>query len=165
MPKSIPTKILHLVQDQRSKHLATVCNLSFPTGISSTILKTAKVVPIHKKGYKLEVSNYTPISLLFSIDKIFEKLMHSKLIEFVEERKILYYKQFGFQKDSSTSYAILNEVEIIQKALNYGQIACGIFIDLEQVFDTVRHDILLEKLDHYRIRAISNDWFRSYLSD
>ena len=57
-PNSIPTKILYLVQDQISKHLATICNLSFSTGIFSTILKTAKVIPIHKNDSRLEVSNY-----------------------------------------------------------------------------------------------------------
>ena len=128
-------------------------------------MKTIKVIPIHKKDSKLEVSNYRPISLLSNIDKIFEKLMHSRLIEFLEERQILYYKQFGFRKDFSTNHAILNLLEIIQKALDDGQIACGIFIDLEKAFDTVSHDILLEKLDHYGIRGISNDWFRSYLSN
>ena len=56
-------------------------------------------------------------------------------------------------------------LEIIQRALDDEQIACGIFIDLEKAFDTVSHDILIEKLDHYSIRGISNDWFRSYLSD
>ena len=80
-------------------------------------------------------------------------------------KDIYYYKQFGFRKDFSTNHAILNLLEIIQKALDDGPIACGIFIDLEKVFDTVSHDILLEKLDHYGIRGISNDWFRSYLSD
>ena len=39
------------------------------------------------------------------------------------------------------------------------------FIDLEKAFDTVSHDILLEKLDDYGIRGISSDWFRPYLSD
>ena len=91
-PNSIPTKILYLVQDQISKHLATICNLSFSTGIFPTILKTAKVIPIHKKDSRLEVSNYRPISLLSNIDKIFEKLMRSRLIEFLEERQIVYYK-------------------------------------------------------------------------
>ena len=93
---SIPTKILHLVQDQISKHLATICNLSFSTGIFPTILKTAKVIHFHKKDSILEVSNCRPISLLSNVDKIFEKLMHSRLIEFLEERQILYYKHFGF---------------------------------------------------------------------
>ena len=95
-PNSIPTKILHLVQDQISKHLATICNLSFSTGKFPTILKTAKVTPIHKKDSKLEVPNYRPISLLSNIDKISEKLMRSRLTEFLEERQILHYKQFGF---------------------------------------------------------------------
>ena len=95
-PNSIPTKILHLVRDQISKHLATICNLFFSTGIFPTILKTAKVIPIHKKDSKLEVSNCRPISLLSNIDKIFKKLMHSRLTEYLEERQILYYKQFGF---------------------------------------------------------------------
>ena len=56
-------------------------------------------------------------------------------------------------------------LEIIQKVLDDGQIACVVFIDLEKAFDSVSHDILLEKLDHYGIRDISNDWFRSYLSN
>ena len=89
--------------------------------------------------------------------------MHSRLIEFLEERQILYYKQFGFRKDFSRNHAILNLLEIIQKALDDRQIACEIFIDLEKVFDTVSHDILHEKLDHYGIRVISDDWFRSCL--
>ena len=162
-PNSIQTKILHLVQDQISKHLATVCNLFFSTGIFSTILKTTEVILIHKKDSRLEMSNYRPISLLSNINKVFEKLMHSRVIGFLEERQILYYKQFCFCKDFSTNYVILNLLEIIQKALDDGQIACGIFIDFEKAFDIVSHGI--QKLDHYVIRGISNDWFRSYFSD
>ena len=127
---------MHLVQDQISKHLATICNLSFSTGIFPTILKTVKVIPIHKKDSKLEVSNYRPISLLSNIDKIFEKLMHSRLIEFLEERQILYYKQFGFRKDFSTKHVILNLLKIIPKALDDGQITRRIFIHLKKAFDT-----------------------------
>ena len=162
---SIPAKVLHLLQNQISNHLATICNLSFSTGVFPAILKTAKVIPIHKKNSKLEVSNYRPISLSSNIDKIFEKLMHSRLIKFFEEKQNLYYRQFGFRKDFSTNHAILTLLESIQEALDDGQFACGIFIDLEKAFNTISHDILLEKLNHYGIRRISNDWFRSYLSD
>ena len=83
-PNSIPTKVLHLLQDQISNHLATICNLSFSTGVFPAILKTAEVIPIHKKNSKLEVSNYRPISLLSNIDKFFEKLMKIRLIELLE---------------------------------------------------------------------------------
>ena len=150
--------------DQISNHCTTICNL-LSTGVSSAILKTAKVIPIHKKNSKLEVSNNRPISVLSNIDKIFEKLMQSRLIEFLEEKQILYYRQLGFRKDFSTNYAILILLESLQKALDDRQIASRISIDLEKAFDTVSHDILLEKLNHYGIRGIANDWFRSYLSD
>ena len=150
--------------DQISNHCTTICNL-LSTGVFPAILKTAKVIPIHKKNSKLEVSNYRPISVLSNIDKIFEKLMQSRLIEFLEERQILYYRQFGFRKDFSTNHAILTLLESLQKALDDRQFASRIFIDLEKAFDTVSHDILLKKLNHYGIRGIANDWFRSYLSD
>ena len=120
---------------------------------------------MHKKDSKLEVSRYRRISPLPNFDKTFEKLVHSGLIEFLEEREILYYKQFCFRKDFSTNRIILNLLESIQIAQDDGQIACGIFIGLEKAFETVSHNILLEKLGRYGIRGISNDWFRSCLSD
>ena len=169
---SNPTKVLHVLQDHLanhlSNHLATISNLSFSTGVFLATLKTAKAIPIHKKNSKLEVSNYRPISLSSSIDKIFEKIMHSRLAEFLEGKQILYYRQFGFRKDFSTNHVILTLLEILHKALDDRKFACGIFIDLEKAFDTVGHDILLEKLNHYGIRGIANDCldrFRSYLSE
>ena len=68
--------------------------------------------------------------------------MHSALIEFLEEKQILYYKRFGFQKDFSTDHVISNLLESIQKALETEKTVCGIFIDLEKVLDTVNYDIL-----------------------
>ena len=53
--------------------------------------------------------------------------------------------------------------EIIQTHLNKNELTDGIFIDLRKAFDTVDHDILITKLDHYGIKGLPNDWFRSYL--
>ena len=83
--------------------------------------------------------------------------MHIRLIEFLEGKQILYYRQFGFRKDFSANNAILTLLESIQKAVDDGQFACGNFIDLEKDFGTVSHDIILEKLNHYDIRGIAND--------
>ena len=88
------------IQEQISKHLVTICNLFFSTGIFPTIMKTAKVIPNHKKDFKLELSNCRPISLRYNLDELFGKLKHSRLIEFPEERQILYYKNFVFEKIS-----------------------------------------------------------------
>ena len=71
-PYSIPTKILQLVKNDNGKPLSDIINLSFSTGQFPSKLKTAKVIPIFKKDYPLECSNYRPISLFSNIDKFFE---------------------------------------------------------------------------------------------
>ena len=163
-PYSIPIKILQLVKNDIAKPLSDIINLSFSTGQFPSKLKTAKVIPIFKKDSPLECSNYRPISLLSNIDKIFEKLMYSRLIQFLEKFNCIYPLQFGFRKHHSTDDTLINITENIRSALDNGKFACGIFVDLQKAFDTVNHVILLKKLEHYGIRGIGNSWFQSYLN-
>ena len=75
--------------------------------------------------------------------------MDNSIYDFLEKYKLINRPQFGFRQHYSTSYALLNLSESIMKALDEGNFACGIFVDLEKAFDTVDHNILLKKLDHY----------------
>ena len=53
---------------------------------------------------------------------------------------------------------------MIRNALDISEFTCGVFIDLKKAFDTVNNDILLSELNHYRIRGVAFDWFKSYLN-
>ena len=148
-----------------AKIIAMLFNKSLNQGIFPSALKFAKVVPIHKGDSLFEVSNYRPISLLPTVSKIFEKLMYSRLINFINKHEILYNKQFGFQKNMSTEYAVNTVVTNIINCLEKKEQGFCIFLDFAKAFDTVNHEILLKKLAHYGIRGIALQWFKSYLSD
>ena len=96
-------------------------------------------------------------------DKIIEKLVHKRLYNFLEQQNILYHKQFGFRKNNSTTFALIEITEKIKETIDNHKYGCGIFIDLRKAFDTVNHSILLKKLEHYGIRGTTYKWFESYL--
>ena len=119
-PYSIPIKVLKMLKNDISEQLTDLFNLSFTTGTFPTLLKTAKVIPIHKKDSKSNFTNYHPISLLSNLDKILEKLIHSRLSTFLNSKGIIYPLQFGFCKNYSTSYALIHLTESINEALDQG---------------------------------------------
>ena len=98
-PHSIPVRILKLLKLDIASPIFTLINKSFEMGIFPTLLKTSKVIPIFKnKGSPMNVSNYRPISLLSNIERIYEKVMYSRLIAFLDSHNLIYARQFGFRK-------------------------------------------------------------------
>ena len=138
-------------------------NRSFKDGIFSNELKLARVVPILKFGDSTAPSNFRPISILSFFSKIIKKLLYK--LNFLDANDIIYKYQFGFRETHSTQLAILSLVEKMTKASQSDDIAFGVFLDLQKVFDTVPHDILIKKLHEYGIRGNALKLLNSYLTN
>ena len=160
----IPTKFLKMARPVISPFLANIFNSCTKEGIYPDALKVAQVIPIYKrKGSKEECSNYRPISLLSQINKVFEKLIKKRLLNFFEKFNVLSPHQYGFKKNCSTSYATYDVVENLLKNRDMNKYTCTFFLDLSKAFDTVNREILLKKLEHYGIRGLVCTCFEAIL--
>jgi len=162
---AVPTFIYKCCVDLISPIIAELFNISVQLGRFPTALKLARVLPIYKSGDKNLPSNYRPISIMSDLSKIFEKLMFLQLSRFMRSNSLLSSCQFGFQRNSSTSDAILEFMDYVYNCLDVKKSVVSVFLDLSKAFDTVRHDILLDKLNFMGIRGNVLSWFQSYLKD
>jgi hypothetical protein len=162
---SVSPKLLKYNADILTSIFTHIINTSFANGKFPEQLKLAKVIPIFKKNEKYLTTNYRPISLLSVISKIIEKVMHLRVMSFLNKYKLLYCYQFGFRQKYSTILALIETVDTIQQDLENGFYVGGIYLDLTKAFDTVDHKILLDKLCHYGIRGHALSWFDSYLNN
>lgn len=143
--------------------LTQIINQSFRQGIFPDRLKVAKVLPIYKKGEKDKLENYRPISLLPVFSKIFERLIHNRLTQFLNNNKIICKAQSGFQKNKSTMTSIFQLTKTVAETLDKGYYAYGIFCDLSKAFDLVDHNILIHKLSNLGVNGKELEIFKSYL--
>ena len=111
------------------------------------------------------INNYRPISLLPSISKILEKLLHKRIYKFLMKHKLFYESQYGFRPKHSTNDAITELITDLTNNIEDKLNSLTIFLDLSKAFDTIDHKILLNKLNNYGIRGTSLKWFESYLSN
>ena len=111
------------------------------------------------------MTNYSPIFLLPSLSKIFEKVIYQQLDAYFENWNLSCKGQYGFRKGHSTEMASLELVDGILSCMDNGDTPIGIFLDLSKAFDTLIHNILLHKLKHYGLSKNSTGLINNHLKN
>ena len=162
-------RINNLVLKEISEYICTplayLFNESMTTGVFPDMMTIAEVVPLYKGKSRYEVENYRPISLLLTISKLLEKLIYSRVYNFLISSNQLYESQYGFQRNHACEHAVGEFISEVVKNCQLGNITVGIFLDLSKAFDTLEHSVIYRKLERYGIRENALDWFKSYLSN
>ena len=159
----ISPRFLHDGAEYLAEPIKHVVNLSILSETVPSSLKQAKVIPLFKKGSRLDPGNYRPVSILSSISKVLERAVNNQLVEYLDSKKLFYEYQSGFRNRFSTDTCLINLVDYIKGENKKGNLVGMVMIDLRKAFDTVDEEILLEKLSAMGVTSI--DWFRSYLTD
>ena len=138
------------------------------TGIFPSQLKISKVIPLYKANAETLLSNFRVLDryciAIPSVSKIFENVILDQISNYFINNNLLSMQQYGFRAKHSTEFASLNLVDHLTYKLDNGLIPSNINIDLAKAFDTLIHDILLNKINYYRVRGVVNRLIYSYLS-
>ena len=158
IPMSIIKESIQII----SEPLAHIMNLSITHGVVPDQMKIARVVPLFKADDQSLFINYRPASVLPSFSKFLERIIYNRLYDYLTNLHILCDNQFGFRKNHSTTLALTALHEKIVSAIDRGELAVGVFLDLSKAFDTVNHSILFDKLEYYGIRGLALKWLKGY---
>ena len=148
-----------------AKPLTTLINVSLFTGLVPSEWKSARAIPLFKGGKIEDMDNYRPISILPVVSKLLERVVQDQLSCFLHEMKLRTPFQCGFRKGHSTESAVISFTDTIHRDMDHVYLTGAVFIDLRKAFDTVDHELLLEKLRGFGLEGIELVWFKDYHSN
>ena len=162
----IPGKLLSEIATPISYPLSIVFNNLFSIGYFPEIWKIAHVTPIYKRsGPKTDKANFRPISLLPTLSKVCEAIMHQRLLSHCIDFNLITEHQAAYLKGDSTVTQLLYLVHSIRSSWNEGKITQGVFLDISSAFDKVWHKGLIAKLMQIGVEDKVLEVFTSYLTN
>lgn len=163
-PDGIPNIFLRRYAEWISKYLLVIFRKSLNSGLVPRQWKVAKVVPVHKKGSTIDVSNYRPVSLLCNCSKVFEHILVGHIANYLDNINFFTERQHGFRRGLSTVTQLLDFVHNLSISINNRGQTDVIFLDLSRAFDKVSHAKLLIKLREILKNEIIVRWLTDYLN-
>lgn len=160
---NIPPCFLRAVYDVLDEPLCILFNKCLREGEFPRVWKSVRIVPVYKGGPTKDVENYRPISILPTLSKVFERLVHHATYSFL--RNTIISQQHGFVKQRSTVTNMLIYTTYLFKGFEANTQIDSVYTDFRKAFDRVDHRILLEKLAFNGIRGNLWRWYKSYITN
>ena len=151
-------RILHM-------QLLVIMNKSLFNGYFPLMWRKAIVVAIPKINIPVEISDLRPIALTPLPGKILERFVHTQLISHLDQYNILTEFQNGFRKNHSTVDTIFRYTTDLQLNKNNKLNTIALYVDFKKAFDTVNHNLLINKLKKFNIKNKAIDWITTYLKN
>ena len=133
--------------------MENIISLSIKLSALTEECKIAKLKPIFKKGARADPKNYRPISLLPLVSKIIEKSIHFQIEDYLNRRKLIYMYQSGFRTNHSKDLCLAQLIDFVATGMDKQMDTSMILVDLQKAFDTLDHEVLLEKIKYFGFRA------------
>lgn len=163
-PDNITTRLLKTFKDQLSVPLTMLFQHSIEKGVVPSDWKTAKVVPIFKKGAKGDPGNYRPVSLTSIACKIMETLLRNFISKHLIDNEIIKLSQHGFSPGRSCQTNLLEFLDKILSILDKGDPVDILYLDFSRAFDKVPHKKLLKKLESCGVSGKLKRWIEEWLT-
>ena len=146
-----------------AKTLTQLLNISYKTNTFPSCMKKANVIAIHKKDSTEDPSNYRPLSILSTVSKVFERSATDQLVQYLETNNLLSPAQHAYRKTHSTTTCLSEVVNFIYKENDKGNVVGLASLDLSKAFDSINHNLLINKLAKLGLGKTSLEWCTSYL--
>ena len=140
-----------------------ILNLILKNNSYPNCWKISKITPVFKNGNKSDISNYRPVSLLSNLSKIFESIIHRRLLTHLSS--IISISQHGFMPGRSTTTNLLQICQFVSSALDRRSQVDVIYTDLSKAFDSICHKRLIMKLNRLNFHSSLVLLISSYLGN
>jgi hypothetical protein len=122
--------------------LLNIINTCIKVGTFPDSWKTSLIIPIPKIKIPLEPKYLRPVNLLPTYEKIFEIVLHTQLVNFIESNNILCKNQSGFRKHYSCETALQLVINKWRKDANNNNVTIAAMLDFQRAFETIDRELL-----------------------
>ncbi|XP_073537645.1 uncharacterized protein [Phyllobates terribilis] len=164
-PDELHPRVLKEIVEEILEPLSIIFENSWRTGEVPEDWRRANVVPIFKKGKKVDPGNYRPVSLTSIPGKIFEQIIKQHVCKYMDKNEVINQSQHGFVTNKSCQTNLISFYDRITDWVDQGNAVDIVYLDFSKAFDKVSHTILIEKMTKYAMDQATVRWIHNWLSD